>query len=252
MLQKLRILGVLACIVVICSCGTKKKLQAATAEIDQLKSQNAELNNTISSLQKQVSDLTNNNKSITDEYASYKSNCEAAQKKLVAVQAVLTEEYNTMQKVQDRLAEAVANFKDKGVEVHYRDGLVYVTMEEGLLYKSGSATLAESGKSALGSLAAAINEYPNLKVIVVGHTDDQKFTKKGMDNWSLSTERANGVVRILRDSYNVDPARLTAAGKGKWDPVAENGTAEGRAQNRRTDIILNPDLHRIWENARGQ
>src|SRR5262249_12049338 len=143
------------------------------------------------------------------------------------------------------------DFKDKGVEVYYKGGLVYVDMEDNLLYKSGSASLGEDGKKALGMLASALNDYPKLKVIVVGNTDD-KLVKKGGDNWSLSTERANGVVRILRDAYQVDPTRLTSAGKGKYAPVADNTTEEGRAKNRRTEIVLNPDLDRLWESVQQQ
>ncbi|HET6723252.1 MAG TPA: OmpA family protein, partial [Chitinophagaceae bacterium] len=88
-----------------------------------------------------------------------------------------------------------------------------------------------------------------LKVIVVGNTDDVKM-KGAKDNWTLSTERANGVVRTLRDSYKVDPTRLTAAGKGKYNPIADNTTAEGRAKNRRTEIVLNPDWRRVWESIK--
>jgi len=81
---------------------------------------------------------------------------------------------------------------------------------------------------------------------VIGNTDDKKF-KGSSDNMSLSTERANGVVRILANDYKVDPTRLTAAGKGKYNPVADNKTEEGRAKNRRTEIILNPDWEKVWE-----
>ena len=122
-------------------------------------------------------------------------------------------------------------------------------MEDKLLYKSGSAVLGEDGKTALENIAAALNEYPDLKVVVVGHTDDKKFKNSNSDNLSLSTERANSVVRVLRDSYHVDPTRLTAAGKGKYSPVADNTTEEGRAKNRRTEIILRPDFMKLWESV---
>jgi chemotaxis protein MotB len=143
----------------------------------------------------------------------------------------------------------MADFKDRGVDVEYKNGLVYVSMADNLLYKTGSAALGQNGKEALATLANVLNNYPNLKVIVVGHTDDVQ-TKKGTDNWSLSTERANGVVRLLTDTYNVEPSRITAAGKGKYDPVAENTSEAGRAKNRRTDIILNPDLVKVWNSVR--
>jgi chemotaxis protein MotB len=248
MKKKLSALAVLAGIILLCSCGTNKKLKSAMAEIDQLKAKNSDLTNNVNSLQKQVSDLTASNKSITDEYNSYKASCEVAQKKLQVLRAYMEEQYATLQQVEKKLEEALANFENKGVEVFYRDGLVYVEMEEALMYKSGSAMLGDNAKTALGNLASVLNDYPKLKVYVVGNTDDVQF-KKGSDNWSLSTERANGVVRILRDDYKVDPARLTSAGKGKYNPVADNSNADGRAKNRRTDIILNPDLERIWRSV---
>jgi chemotaxis protein MotB len=166
--------------------------------------------------------------------------------KLADAHEILEEQYKIMQQIEDKINEALADFKDKGVEVYFRKGLVHVSMEDNLLYKSGSSRLDEKGKKALTNLAVVLNEYPNLKVIVLGNTDDVKF-KNGMDNWTLSTERANGVVRILRDVCKMDPLRLTAAGKGKYNPVADNATEEGRAKNRRTDIILNPDLDRLWD-----
>ena len=153
-------------------------------------------------------------------------------------------------KLEEKVEQATEEFNDKGIEVYNKDGVIYVSMQEGLLYKSGSAQLNPDGKKALGNLASVLNEYPKLKVIVVGNTDDQAFKKKSADNWSLSTERANGVVRVLRDEYKVDPGRLTAAGKGKYDPIADNSTAEGRAKNRRTEIVLNPDWRKLWESVK--
>ena len=91
-----------------------------------------------------------------------------------------------------------------------------------------------------------LNQYPKLEVIVVGNTDTT-HVKGVADNWSLSTERANNVVRILREKYTVDPGRLVAAGRGKFHPIADNSTKEGRAKNRRTEIVLNPDFVKIWE-----
>ncbi len=218
-----------------------KKLKKARAQITQLEQANAELTAQNANLQANLSALNS-------EFQSYKEGCTVTQNKLREVEGALQEEYATMRKVEQQLADALIDFKDKGVEVYSKDGLVYVSMEDKLLYKSGSSALGTEGKDALGKVASALNDYPKLKVIVLGHTDDVQF-KKGSDNWSLSTERANGVVRLLRDSYNVDPTRLTAAGKSKYAPVADNSTAEGKAKNRRTEIILNPNLERLWENA---
>jgi len=230
------------------SCGASKKLQS---ENDQLKSQNTELTNKVNDLQKQVSDLTASNKTITDNYNTYKTSCEDSKAKLQAVQSYISEQYSIMQELEKKIQAAEANFKDKGVDVYYKNGLVHVSMQDALLYKSGSAAVNPKGKEALGKLAAVLNDYPKLQVFVVGNTDSVQF-KKGGDNWSLSTERANGVVRILRDDYKVDPSRLVSAGRGKYDPIGDNKTEAGRTQNRRTDIILNPDLKKMWDNAAAQ
>jgi chemotaxis protein MotB len=219
-----------------------KKLKKARAQITQLEQANADLTSQNANLQSNLSAVKN-------EFASYKEGCEATQEKLREVTGLLEEEYETLRRVEAQLSTALADFQNKGVEVYSKGGMVYVSMQDKLLYKSGSSVLGQEGKEALGKVASALNDYPKLKVIVLGHTDDEQFTKRKTDNWSLSTERANSVVRVLRDSYSVDPSRLTAAGKSKYAPVADNASAEGRAKNRRTEIILNPNLERIWENA---
>ena len=232
------------------ACKASKKLEIAQGQLSELTEQNRQLKSKVSGLQSDVSNCTAASKTIQDEYDSYKTQCRQTEEKLKSAQAILKDQYNTMQQLHDKVDQALTDFKDKGVEVFFKNGLVYVEMEDQLLYKTGSSKLDKKGKEALADLAVVLNEYPNLKVIVLGNTDDVKF-KNGMDNWTLSTERANGVVRILRDEGKMNPERLTAAGKGMYNPVAENTTAEGRAKNRRTDIILNPDLDRLWESIEG-
>ncbi|MBV4356946.1 OmpA/MotB family protein [Pinibacter aurantiacus] len=248
MTRKLIIPIVLICVVLFTSCAAKKKLAAAEAEITQLKADKADLASKNESLQKQLDEFDAQRKANMAAFEKYRAECEEAKQKLQVVRALVAEQYATLQEVDKKIADALANFNDKGVDVYYKDGLVYVSMAEGLLYKSGSATLGPDAKAALGNLASVLNEYPKLKVYVVGNTDDKPF-KKGGDNMTLSTDRANGVVKILRDDYKVDPTRLTSAGRGKYSPVADNSTAEGRAKNRRTEIIINPDLIKIWQSV---
>jgi len=246
--MKSNLLWIIPNTVILCACGPSKKLQSSMAETEQAKAQVSELAAKNADLQKQVDNLTKGNQQVNAEFAQYRTGCEATSKRLKDLQAELMEVVDILDKVEKRIEEGMADFENKGVEVDYRDGFVFVSMKDELMYKSGSAVVQEQGKKALSNLATVLNEYPKLKVIVVGHTDDKQF-KKGSDNWSLSTERANGIVRILRDD-NVDPTRLTAAGKGKYSPVADNSTEEGRAQNRRTEIILNPDMTALLEAAR--
>jgi chemotaxis protein MotB len=120
-------------------------------------------------------------------------------------------------------------------------------MQDKLLFPSGSVTLNKEGVDALKIVADVVQDYPKVKIYVVGNTDTDGVGKGYKDNWSLSTERANTVVRIFRDKYGIDPGRLTAAGRSKYNPVIENTTAENKARNRRTEIILNPDLSRLWD-----
>lgn len=248
MRQKPTILFIVLSAILI-SCGTNKNLQLAESQVAELQRQNKELADNITALNKQVSELSTRNQSMAEEYASYKTKCEANEEKLIALREMLKDEADNLEKVREKIQEAMADFENRGVDIYTKDGLIYVSLAEELLYKSGSAKLGNSGKEALGTLASVLNDYPKLKVIVVGNTDTVRV--KGVaDNWSLSTERANGVVRILAKDYSVDPSRLTAAGKGKFNPVADNASAEGRAKNRRTDIILNPDLERIWQSVK--
>lgn len=240
--------------VVFCSCGTSKKLEAANSQISELQAANSELsaknsqlNSTVNAQNQQISDLSAQNKTLNDQFASYKKECQENEAELKEYEAAFNELAENFAKLEEKVETALEDFDEKGIEVYSKDGILYVSMQEGLMYKSGSAALSPEGKKALGSLASVLNEYPKLKVIVVGNTDDQKFKTGSGDNLSLSTERANGVVRVLANDYKVDPTRLTSAGKGKYDPIADNKTAEGRAKNRRTEIVLNPDWRRLWD-----
>lgn len=246
MIKRVLVSPLIVTAILLGACGTSKKLEVARGQVIELTDQNRQMKSKLSSAQNELANCSAGYQKATDDLTAYKAECRQTQQKLEQAQSVLKEQYEIMQQVENKIEEALADFREKGVEVYFRKGLVHVSMEDKLLYKSGSSKLDQEGKDALEHLAGVLNGYPNLKIIVLGNTDDVKF-KNGMDNWTLSTERANGVVRILRDVCKVDPARLTAAGKGKYNPVADNTTEDGKAKNRRTDIILNPDLDKLWE-----
>lgn len=235
------------------SCGSSKKaasqLDEANAKVMTLQSENGQLSSQVSSLQKQVDDLNAQNTSINSQFTSYKKDCAEKDEQLKALNETISEFQSNMEELERKIEEAEKEFTDKGLDVYSKDGVIYVDMQDKLLYKSGSAKLSGDGKQALANLASVLNEFPKLKVIVVGNTDTT-HVKGVADNWSLSTERANGVVRVLSKEHNIDPARLTAAGKGKFNPIADNSTEEGRSKNRRTEIVLNPDWDRLWESVK--
>ena len=231
--------------IIFSSCVSSKKYKAANAQIAQLNEYSTQQARQITELQNQVNTLNERNKAMTAEYSTYRTSCENTQKQLNSYKTAEAEENERLKAIEKKVLDALADFNDKGVEVYTKDDRIYVNMEDNLLYKSGSANLGAAGKEALGNLAMVLNDYPKLQIIVVGHTDNVKFKNTSNDNLSLSTERANVVVRELANELQIDPMRLTAAGKGKYAPIGDNQTAEGRAKNRRTEIILNPDLNNL-------
>ncbi len=151
-----------------------------------------------------------------------------------------------MQQLKDAVSNALANFEGNGLTVERKNGKVYVSMENKLLFGSGSWSVGEQGKKAVAQLANVLKNNPDIEVLIEGHTDNVPYQKNGaiQDNWDLSTKRATAIVRILTNK-GVNPKRVTAAGRGEFFPVSSNATKEGRAKNRRIEIILAPNLDKI-------
>jgi chemotaxis protein MotB len=248
-------------ILFITSCGPSKDLLKCQAKSDSLSNEITQLNSRVSQLNGQVSGLNSSMNASTAQIAQLQnqnsvamqeaSDCKRAKEAVAArmeeLNQALVANGTSMKEIRRKAEEALIQFANAGVEVSYKNGLVYISMQDELLFKPGSAKLGKNGQEALGVVARVLNDNPNLKIYVIGNTDSIKVTKGFTDNWSLSTERANTVVRVLRDLYLVTMDRVTSAGRGKYAPVADNETVGGRARNRRTDIILNPDLSRLWD-----
>jgi chemotaxis protein MotB len=147
------------------------------------------------------------------------------------------------------LKGALSDVNDKDIEINVEKGVVYVAIADKLLFNSGSYALSNSAIDILGKVAAVVNDKPTFDVLVEGHTDAQTVVQGSAikDNWDLSVQRAASVVRILSDKYQVSPERLTAAGRSSYIPIADNDSAEGRAKNRRTKIILLPQLDEFFD-----
>ncbi len=228
------------------SCGTGKKLKASMAQNDSLNTTISQMNSKLSGYENDINQLNQKNTAANKSAEDCKKEKDEIARRADQLNKTLAAQRNSMQEIRRKAAEALNKFQNAGVEVTYKDGLVYISMQDKLLFNSGSAQLGKDGKEALSIVGQLLNSNPDVKVTVVGNTDSLAIKKAFKDNWSLSTERANSIVRILRDDYQVDPARLTASGRSKYAPVDDNGTPEGRAKNRRTDIILNPDLSSLW------
>jgi chemotaxis protein MotB len=169
------------------------------------------------------------------------------EKRVGELEVTLSQKDSILRFFTDRVSRALMPFQGKGLQVAMRDGKVYVTLENALLFESGSWTLSERAIPALKNLAKVLEDNPDLSVLVEGHTDSDPFRGQTAvrDNWDLSVMRATSVIKALLANGNINPARIVAGGRGEFHPIAPNTTPEGKAQNRRTEIIITPDYSKL-------
>jgi len=169
-------------------------------------------------------------------------------KRLNNLQNMLDAQTEKTNNLKNSISNALMNYNTDELNVYQKDGKVYVSLAEKLLFKSGSDVVDPKGKAALKTLADVLNSSKDFTVAIEGHTDNVPIkTNVFKDNWDLSAARATSIVRILTKDNGFDPTRITASGRSEFHPVSVNTTAEGRADNRRTEIILSPDLQEIYK-----
>ena len=173
---------------------------------------------------------------------------EARNARLMEMEEMLYQKDRILDDLREKVAEALMGFEGQGLTVTRKDGKVYVSMDEKLLFKSGSTVVDPNGVQALRQLSQVLARNPEISIMIEGHTDDVPFRKGSSikDNWDLSVLRATSIVRILLESSGIDPTRLTVAGRGEYLPVDPADTPEARRKNRRTEIILSPDLSEVF------
>jgi chemotaxis protein MotB len=164
--------------------------------------------------------------------------------KLAELRAEIAAKDSAMKALKGRVSQALSGFEGKGLTVEQRNGRIYVSMDNKLLFSSGSATVDSKGREAIEQLAKAIENEKDLNILVEGHTDTDKISAGSAykDNWELSVERATSVVRIIQESSKVDPVRVTAAGRGEYVPIDPND----KSKNRRIEVVLTPDLKELY------
>ncbi|NJC24745.1 OmpA/MotB family protein [Neolewinella antarctica] len=151
------------------------------------------------------------------------------------------------------LKRSLDNINDDDVQVEVRGGKVHVSISDNLLFASGSARVNSEATRVLEKVGLVLNDHRDLDIIVEGHTDNVPVRASGIaDNWDLSTQRATAVVRQLVDQFQVDPSRLSAAGRAEFEPRGDNATPQGRARNRRTEIVITPNLNEFFDLAKKQ
>ena len=181
--------------------------------------------------------------------ASEQERLDASGKRLSELEALIATKEASMRKLKETLSNALNGFEGKGLTVEQKNGKVYVSMENKLLFKSGSWAVNSEGKTAVVEVGKVLGDNPDISVLIEGHTDDDPYAGSGpiADNWDLSTKRATAIVAILSENKSINKQNLTAAGRGEFSPLGSNATAEGKAKNRRIEIILTPRLDAIAE-----
>ncbi|HTO16644.1 MAG TPA: OmpA family protein [Edaphocola sp.] len=267
--MKTKLLGIFILISIsLHSCVSNKKYNEATSSLKYSNNKNVELKDQIENLRQRldlmekanneaVSEITDrenrlnltkdqldlSNKKLSEQDDELTSQ----QERLKQLQSIISQQRAHSELLKNKMADALKGFDSDQLTVTQKDGKVYVSMQESLLFPSGSAVINKEGKNALSKLAEVLNTNSDIKINIEGHTDSIPIRIKFEDNWALSVARATAIVRILTIDYGVDPTRIIASGRSQYLPVASNETAEGRAKNRRTEIILEPNLDALMD-----
>jgi chemotaxis protein MotB len=246
-----------------------KKYKALVAERDSLSTRTTSLEAQLSSLQadtmhlhRELAELQGSYKTLSGNYNKLNDNYSSSSTKvnqlstdlqkrearLKEVEEALRKRDEATSALRDKLQQALLGFQNSGLTVDIRDGKVYVSLADKLLFPSGSIVINEKGKQALQQLADVLNKEAEINIAVEGHTDTKKVINLGQikDNWDLSVLRATSVTRYLTEVQKVDPHRLTATGKSQYQPVDAGTTPDALAKNRRIEIVLSPKLDELY------
>lgn len=279
-MKRLKLFVPLAIALLMTGCVSKKQYADMQAKYQTLQSENASLQRDLNDKQVSLAECNSNSKSLAERLAdeqarnkemreaysqlqnSYQSNVQAGNVNI----SKLVDEINASNKFikqlvdakskSDSLNQALTNKLTRSlsreemndVDVQVLKGVVYISLADNMLYKSGSYEIGDRAGETLSKIAKIISDYKDYDVLVEGNTDNVPIKQKNIrNNWDLSTLRASSVVQTLQNEYGVDPKRLTAAGRGEYNPVANNSTEKGKQRNRRTQIIITPKLDQFMD-----
>jgi chemotaxis protein MotB len=251
------------------SCGTKKKiadleaknkevqdlLNTATVKLNSCLTEKESLSGQIDFLKKSNTDLINNMNNVTTLSAKGAQNIEKALETIKEKDLKITRMQDALTKKDSMTLALVTSIKgavgitDPDIEVNVEKGVVFISIADKLLFKSGSYVVSEKAKEVLAKVGKIINSKPDFECMVEGHTDNVPFTGNAilLDNWDLSVKRSTAIVRVLTNDLKVNPAQLIAAGRGQFIPLVENNSSANRATNRRTRIVILPKIDQFYE-----
>ena len=279
-MKSLKLFLPLAAAVMLTGCVSKKQLTEAQARYDQLKTEHAQLQQDYNEAKVRSAEYTSDSKSLAarlaeeqqrnkemkEAYAklqtSYQSNVQqgnvnisklvdeinASNKFIKQLVDAKSKSDSLNQALTNKLTRSLTRDEMKEVDVQVLKGVVYISLADNMLYKSGSYEIGDRAGETLQKIAKIIMDYKDYDVLVEGNTDNVPISQKNIrNNWDLSALRASSVVQALQNQYGVDPKRLSAAGRGEYNPIASNDTEVGKQRNRRTQIIITPQLDQFMD-----
>jgi len=236
----------------------RKQLDETLYEMNVGKRNNSALEKEVADLQRQLEALNSGSSAeiekLINELGSREDKLRDAEKelrernaKLIELQNVLAQKDQAVKDLKDKVMKALTGFNNNGLTVHEKNGKVYVSLEEKLLFKTGKWDVDPNGQKAIRELSNVLAQNPDINIMVEGHTDDVPMRGSGdvKDNWDLSVMRSTAVTKILTQNSQIDPNRIISAGRGEYLPLSSDKTPEGRQMNRRTEIILTPNLDEL-------
>lgn len=270
------IIAIAASAITLTSCVSNKKYSSLQGEYDALNKEYnatqmalAESRANNKSLETMLAEARKRNQELKDDYAALQGSLDQSLKQSAQGSvniSKLVDEINASNKYIKQLVEAKSKSDSlnmvltnnltrslsrdelQDVDIKVLKGVVYISLADNMLFKSGSYQINERAMETLSKIAKIIKDYRDYDVLVEGNTDNVPISRTNIrNNWDLSALRASSVVQVLQDRFDVDPARLTAGGRGEYNPIATNGTAEGRQLNRRTQIIITPSLDQFMD-----
>jgi chemotaxis protein MotB len=269
--------------IILFSCVSSKKFKKSQADLGSLQTQYTQLQGSLTDCNNQKADLSRQKDGLQDQLdgankqiALLKENNTQALKQLEDMSVISSSQAESIKKSMDNIGAkdvyiqslqeqmarkdslnmalvmnlkgAVGNLDDKDINIKVDKGVVYIDISDKLLFKSGKYQVTDEAKTVLGKVALVLKNQPDIEFMVEGHTDNVPYHNGVLlDNWDLSVKRATAVVRILQTQYGLDPVKMSAAGRSEYVPVTNNDTPEGRAANRRTRIVILPQLDQFFK-----
>jgi chemotaxis protein MotB len=227
--------------------AAKEQNRILKKQYDDLQAMQTKLSN---ASQKEMQDLLKKIQQSEESLQQKEDELREKNKKYMELQAAMEKQAEALATLKKKVADALIGFEGKGLSVVQKNGKVYVSVDEKLLFKSGKWDIEKPGLEALAEVSKILEQNTDINIVVEGHTDNVKYsgtTGVLIDNWDLSVKRATTVVRTLLKNTTIDPKRITAAGRGEFVPLDTNETNEGRQKNRRTEIILTPKFDELLD-----